>query len=97
MLRNLEQVDYADKAAASRKLRGDLGEADLEHLRDDDLAGRKCITSTDLHVRLLPQANGARDFAIPDAITKFAKKLHLGQLKISAPKLSLFSDDRQSE
>jgi hypothetical protein len=41
VLRNPEQVDDADEAAAARKLRGDIRETDLEHLGHDDLAGRK--------------------------------------------------------
>src|SRR6476646_3643731 len=38
VLRNPQQVDHANKAAAPGELRRDIGEADLEHFRDDDLA-----------------------------------------------------------
>ena len=33
--------------------------------------------SSDLHMRLLPQANGRGDFAVTDTIAEFAKELHV--------------------
>jgi hypothetical protein len=78
MLRNLEQVHNADKSAAPGKLGGDIREADLEDLRHDDLARRKGIAASDLHVRSLPQADGARDLTVPNAIAEYPEELHSG-------------------
>src|SRR5437868_14735700 len=78
VLRNLQQVHNADKAAAPGKLGGDIREADLKDLRDDDLAPRKRIPASDLRVRPLPQAHGGRDLTVPNAIAEYPEELHAG-------------------
>src|SRR5690348_1639328 len=84
VLRNPQQVDDADKAAAPRQLRRDIRETDLEHPGHDDLAGRKRITSSDLHMWFLPQANSGRDFAVADRIAKLPMELHLADSRGSS-------------
>jgi hypothetical protein len=76
VLRNPQQVDNANKTAAPGKLRRDIREANLEHLRDDDLARRERISASDLHVRSLPQAHRRRDLTVANAIAELSKELH---------------------
>ena len=63
MLCHLEEIGEARKPRVSRELGRDIRERDLEHLRDDDLAGSERVATTDLYVRSLPQSNGGRDLA----------------------------------
>jgi hypothetical protein len=77
VLRNPQQVDYAEKAALPRKFWRDISEADFEHLRYCDFAWRERVPSSDLHVRLLPQANRGRDLAAANAIANSTMELHV--------------------
>ena len=76
VLRNLEQLDNADKAAALGKRGSHISERDLEEPCDDDLAWREGIPASDFHVWSLPEANGGRDLTATDAIAEGAKELH---------------------
>ena len=76
MLGNPEQIDDTDKARAASEFGGDVGETDLEDLRDDDLARRQSIPPSHFHVRSLPQAHRGRELAAPDAVAQRAKELH---------------------
>jgi hypothetical protein len=73
---HLEQLDNTGEAGIVRKCGRDIGEGNLEYLSDDDFAGRECISTTDFHVRSLPQANRSRDLATTNAITESSKELH---------------------
>jgi hypothetical protein len=77
VLRNLEQLDNADKAAALGKRGSHISERDLEDLCDYDLAWRERIPASDFHVWSLPKANGGRDLAVTNAIAEGAKELHV--------------------
>src|SRR5258705_12194061 len=74
---NLEQLDNAGKTRIARKGGCNIGEGNLEDLRDDDLAGRQCISAADFHVWSLPEANGSGDLASTNAIAKASKELHV--------------------
>ena len=77
MLRDLEEIDEPDKPRLPRKLRGDLRQGYLENLRHDDLARRKRVMATELHVRSLPQANGGCDLTAANAIAESSDELHV--------------------
>lgn len=83
---HLQQFDNTGKAGIARKFGRDIGEGNLEDLRDDDFAGRECISTTHFHVRSLPQPNRSRDLATTNAIAESSKELHsLG----GAPEISV--------
>jgi len=77
VLRNSQQVDDTNEAAAPRKLRRDIREADLGHFRDDVLARVEHISASDLHMWSLPQAYCGGDLPVTDAIAECLKKLHV--------------------
>ena len=84
MLRNPQQIDNADKAAASGELRRDVRDADLEQLRDDEFARRERVVPSDLDLRSLPQAHGGCDLTAANAIAECPKELH----PLSRPRVS---------
>jgi hypothetical protein len=77
VLRNPEQVDDADEAGTPGNLGGDICEADLEHLRDDDRARTERVPVSHLHVWSLPQANRGSDLTAANAIAKRSNELHV--------------------
>jgi hypothetical protein len=76
VLCDLEEIDDAYKPGRPRELGSDLGEGDLEDLRDENLARRERVPAADLHVWSLPQPDGGGDFAATNAIAERADELH---------------------
>jgi hypothetical protein len=77
MLRNLQQLDDADKPGAPGKLGRYISEGDLEDLCDHDLARRQLIPASDLHVWPLPKTNGGGDLTATNAVAEASKELHV--------------------
>ena len=76
MLGHFQQIHDAREARSPRQFRRDIRKRDLQNLLHDDVAGRKRIAAADLHVRSLPEANGARDLALPNTISQRRQELH---------------------
>jgi hypothetical protein len=76
MLCHLEQVDDAGETTAPSDFRRDLGEADLEHVGHEDLAGRQRVPVSYLHMWSLPEADRRPDFTAANAIAERANELH---------------------
>jgi len=76
VLCDLEEIDEADEPGLPRELGSDIGEGDLEDLRDENLAGRERVPATDLHMWSLPQPDGGGDFAATNAIAERSDELH---------------------
>jgi hypothetical protein len=76
VLGDLQQIRDARETGSPSQVGGDVGERNLEELRDHDVAGRERISSADFHVRPLPQPNGARDLAGSNAVSQRGKELH---------------------
>jgi len=73
---DLEEIDDADEAGPTGKLRRDIGERDLEDSRDENLAWRERIPATGFHAWSLPQTNGGGDLTATDAIPERPHELH---------------------
>jgi hypothetical protein len=69
VLGDFQQINDAGEARASRQFRRDIRKSNLQDLLDDHVPGRERIAAPDLHVRSLPQPNGARDLARPNTIS----------------------------
>src|SRR5262245_7353670 len=76
MLGDFQEIDNTCEPGLTGKLRRDIGEGNLEDLRDANLAGRQCIPATDLHVWPLPQANSGGDLASTNAVAQRSDELH---------------------
>lgn len=77
MLGDLEELDDAGESGLAREGWRDVGEGDLEDLRDDDGAGGQRVAAADLHAPALPEADGGGDLASTNAVAERAKELHL--------------------
>lgn len=77
VLRNLQQLDDADKPGAPGKFGRYIGEGNLEDLCDHDLARRQLIPASDLHVWPLPKTNGGGDLTATNAVAEASKELHV--------------------
>lgn len=77
VFRDLEQIDDAGKPRVTGYVGRHVGEGNLKDLRDDDFARRQGISTADLYVRPLPEANGGSDLAPTDSIPKATEKLHV--------------------
>jgi hypothetical protein len=70
MLGHFEKIDETSKSRGTGQLWCDIGQWDLEKLRNDDFAGRQRIATTDFYVRSLPQTNGGRDLTTANTIAE---------------------------
>jgi len=76
VLGDFEQIDETGKSGGARQVGCDVRQRRFEDLGDDDLARGQRVAPADFHVRSLPEPDGGRDLAPPNAIAEWSEELH---------------------
>jgi hypothetical protein len=80
MLRDLEQIGYARKAALAREARRNLFERNRDDGIDFDLTFFEVVSLADTNVRTHPDANASRDRTTSHAIAQVFREQHRASL-----------------
>jgi hypothetical protein len=77
VFRDLEEIDEAEESGFAGELRGDFLDGDLLDGVNFDVAFLHAIAGTDFDVRVLPDADTARDFTGADAVSEALGEDHM--------------------
>jgi hypothetical protein len=84
VLRDLEQIDDAEKTRGARQSGSDIGEADGLDRIHLDLTFFHAVTVAGLNVRTRPDTDAAGDFAGTDSVAETFSEYHVESFTIRA-------------
>ena len=84
---DLQKLNEPRESRTSGEQRGDVGERHLKERGHHDLPGRQRVSSSDPHVRPLPQPDATGDLSTPDALSQDFDELHVLRFAAQCPAL----------